>query len=159
MDNNHHYDYSHEDDYMEDDYDDRDDNFAEGEDEEKAGFASYDSINGPYARQDKSGEPIEPNTEVHDASPNSSKALTKYDIYCYSDGCTIHVCFDPLVYSPLEDLIKTTIHRLVYEHACYSGSYKDLLEGVVEVHFNPVVHSDDDLKKCIDMLTSVIKKV
>ncbi len=151
------------------DYDDFDyDDGEEGDtlkDDTNDDVVEYGSMDCENVSKDKTGAPKDSlksctnNTDVASkskpaqshAEPNREKVL--YD----SDGNNLRFFFNPFVFSPSEECLKTAIHRLVYEHLCYGGSCKNLQNGVIKIYYNPVVQSNEDLERAAKMIVSIIR--
>ena len=147
-----------------DDFDYNDDEQEEEEDsnhEDDAPIADYDSINSSYISQDKVGTPIDSVNLESDNSTKSNPARSyvesnKEKVLYSSDGNNLRFFFNPFFFSPSEECLKTAIHRLVYEHLCYGGSCKNLQNGVIELYYNPVMQSNEDLERTAKMIISII---
>lgn len=148
-----------------DDFDYDDDEREKEEDsnhEDDTSIADYDSINSSYISQDKAGTPID---SVNPESDNSTKSKPDQShvepnlekVLYDSDGNNLRFFFNPFVFSPSEECLKTAIHRLVYERLCYGGSCKSLLNGVIEIYYNPVMQSNEDLERIAKMIISIIR--
>lgn len=144
------------------DYDDEREEEEDSNHEDDASIADYDSINSSYISQDKAGTQIDSVNLESDNSTKSNPARSyvesnKEKILYASDGNNLRFFFNPFVFSPSEECLKTAIHRLVYERLCYGSSCKSLLNGVIEIYYNPVMQSNEDLERIAKMIISIIR--
>ena len=115
-----------------DDFDYDDDEREEEEDnnhEDDASIADYDSINSIYISQDKAGTPID---SVNLESDNSTKS------------------------NPARSYVESNKEKILYA-SDGNNLRKSLLNGVIEIYYNPVMQSNEDLERIAKMIISIIR--